>query len=245
MNGAELSNLVRRGVGQPLASQPHLDGHVGQRVVHHVEQTALDGHRRFTVGVAAGRQEENLGWDADVEIDRGRTRHVVLRVVGVAVAHGVDPFSAATELDTDEVRSCCGVFRERVGDAVSTGHVVRFNAGDGDTVDEKMHDGRGVLAVGLENRTEVVKEGSVDNERITGHQNRWRLEDLHVGLCENDEDRRGVGSDDAGGTCDACIGCVNTGRADLHVGGNGEVAPRRPVRRCQNGDLNGRGIVQR
>ena len=70
MDGGKQAVLVGGGVGQPLTAQPNFDGHVCQFVVNDIQQTSLNGHRRFTVGFAGRSDEQNLGWYAHVEFNR-------------------------------------------------------------------------------------------------------------------------------------------------------------------------------
>ena len=84
MNGRKFSKLVSGRVGEPLTSKPNLNRQTGEWVINDIEQPALDGHGGFPVGVTGSGQEQNLGWDANVEFNRGGAWHVILGVVDIA-----------------------------------------------------------------------------------------------------------------------------------------------------------------
>ena len=110
MDGREFTDFVRGGVRQPLTSEPNFNRHVGEWIVNDINKSPLDGHGGFTVGIARCREQEDLGWHADIEFDRRRTWLVVFRVVAVTEANRVNPFTTATEFNRNLVRTCGGAF---------------------------------------------------------------------------------------------------------------------------------------
>ena len=244
MDRSEFAGRIRGGVGKPLSTQPDFNRQVRQWIVHHVKQATLNGHGRFSVGIAGCCEEQNLGWNADVEVHGGRTWQVVFRIVRVAVAHGVNPFSSAPELHRDLVGTGRCVFWEGVSKGVSTGLIVGFHTRNGDTVDEKVHDGRGGLAVFRQHLVEVVEQRAVDDQSITGHQDRRCFADRHLRLSEHDESRRCVGPNDARGARNACVLRMNVRWSNRHVRGHRQVAPCGSVGSGQDRDLHRRSPVE-
>ena len=81
------------------------------------------------------------------------------------------------------MRACCGILRQRVRKGVASICAARFKTGDRHTVDEQMHDGRCVVAVGLQNNPKVIQQGAVDQQDIAGYQSGRRLRDDGLGGC--------------------------------------------------------------
>ena len=109
VNGREFPEFVGCCIGEPLATQPNLNGQVCQWIVNHVEQATLNGDGRVSVSIARGGQKQNLRRNADVEFHHSRTGLVVFGVVDIAVANRVNPLSSTSEFHRDLVWACSRV----------------------------------------------------------------------------------------------------------------------------------------
>ena len=168
-DGCKQTSLIRCNIGHPHIIEVNVDGKVLQWIVDNVQQSSLDSHGVFTVHLTCRRNQQNLCWHTDIEINGCRTWHVEFWIDRIPDADWVNPIASTGKSDFDHVHSRGCRFWDEIGNSVCTGECITLNTRHRHAIHKETHYGYRFNAINVQRHVEIIKQGSVHVQHFTSN----------------------------------------------------------------------------